>query len=193
MGSLAGATHRGSRKQSQSEHHRAVIPLEDEARRRAARPDSDSDNILRSHAVQQKGGRRRRGKLSNRSPPATPGKQTDTMRNEWDGRAQETLHCAVRVKNTPTNSEIHKKTKTGVQTELSTEKRLEVCTHAAIFRPEIPHRFPGLGWKSIFAVFLRNFLEHLIGWELRHFPQRGPGLQHQLIHQSIKLSCNSVS
>ncbi len=71
VGSLAGATHRGRRKESQSEHHRAVIPLDDETRRRAARPDSDSDNILRSHAVQQKGGRWRHEKLSNDSPPLT--------------------------------------------------------------------------------------------------------------------------
>jgi len=53
VGSRAGATHRGRRQEIQSEHHRAVIPLEDEVRRRAARP--DSDDILQSHAVQQKG------------------------------------------------------------------------------------------------------------------------------------------
>lgn len=69
MGSLAGVTQRGRRKENQSEHHRAVIPLDDEVR--AARPDSDSDNILRSHTVQQKGGLQRRKKLSNDSPLLT--------------------------------------------------------------------------------------------------------------------------
>lgn len=69
VGSRAGATHKGRRQEIQSEHHRAVIPLEDEVRRRAARP--DSDNILQSHAVQQKGSLQRRKKWSNDSPSLT--------------------------------------------------------------------------------------------------------------------------
>ena len=63
MGSLAGATHRGRRKNGQSERHRAVIPLDGEVRR-------DSDDILRPHAVRQKRGLRRREKPYDQSPLA---------------------------------------------------------------------------------------------------------------------------
>lgn len=44
-------------------------------------------------------------------------------------------------------------------------KRPGVCTQAPIFWTDIPHRFQGLGWKSIFAVFLRSFLRST--WSLR--------------------------
>ena len=141
VGSLAGATHRGRRKESQSEHHRAVIPLDDEVRRRAARPDSDSRDILRSHAVQQKGGLCRREKVSNNSPTPT-WKQTTTTAHV---RRTADVEQAIRIR---------------IDT-----KRPGVCTQAPIFWTDIPHRFQGLGWKSIFAVFLRSFLRST--WSLR--------------------------
>lgn len=58
VGRLAAVTQRGSRTQSQSEPHRAVIPPDVETRRGATRP--DSDHILQSHAVHNDGGLRRR-------------------------------------------------------------------------------------------------------------------------------------
>lgn len=94
VGSRAGATQRGRRKESQSEHQRAVIPLEEKMRHRAARP--DSDNILRSHAVQQNGCHRCRKKLSSKSLPLTW--KTTIMRgnqsklNETETRATEWQH-----------------------------------------------------------------------------------------------------
>lgn len=52
VGNRAGETKRGSRSENQSEHHRAVIPLDGEVRRRAARTDSNSGTILHHlHAV----------------------------------------------------------------------------------------------------------------------------------------------
>lgn len=92
VGSLAGATQRGRRKESQSEHHRAVIPLDDEVR--AARPDSDSDNILRLHAVQQNGGLRRRKKLSNNSPPLTWKTTTNIRKIQSELSNQERYGCS---------------------------------------------------------------------------------------------------
>lgn len=88
VGSLAGATHRGRRKESQSEHHRAVIPLDDEVRRRAARPDSDSRGILRSHAVRQKGGLCRREKVPSNSPTWKQQQQQHTWGERWTWNKQ---------------------------------------------------------------------------------------------------------
>ncbi|MEQ2174739.1 hypothetical protein GOODEAATRI_010993 [Goodea atripinnis] len=70
VGSLAGETQRGSRRESQSEHHRAVISLDREVRRRSARTDSDSGTILHHlHAVLLNSGHRRRKKTKG---PTTP-------------------------------------------------------------------------------------------------------------------------
>lgn len=64
VGSLAGATQGGRVKKSQSEHHRAVIPLDGAVRR-------DSENILRAHGAHQNGGLRCCEKLSGNSWLAT--------------------------------------------------------------------------------------------------------------------------
>lgn len=154
VGSLAGATQRGRRKKSQSEHHRAVIPLDGEVRRRAARP--DSDNILRSHAVQQKGGLRRRKKLSNNSPPLT-WKTTTNMRDTQSEMNSGKSEYSSWDSGSDLNKVEHaiRKTNCGIWEIECKEAPWGLHT---IFWPDIPHRFPGLEWKSIFAVLRRNFL-----------------------------------
>lgn len=150
VGSLAGTTQRGRRKESQSEHHRAVIPLDEEVRCRAVRPDSNLDNILRLHTVQQKGGYERRKNLSSSSPSLTWNNQQtwERISQSWTRKTGSRLDLAERDR--APRREIHIKKK---KIERSVKKCPGVCAYA-----DIPLRSQGLGWKSFFAVFLRGFL-----------------------------------
>lgn len=133
VGSLAGTAQRGRRRESQSEHHRAVIPLDEEVRRRAARPDSNLDNILRSHTVQQKGSRRCRKNLSDSSPPRTWNKQQN------QSKRSQAVHRGYKHRNQH-SLKLKKPNNKWLYIERSATKRLGVCAYANMFWPDIPHR-----------------------------------------------------
>lgn len=143
VGSPAGTAVRGRRRESQSEHHRAVIPLGEEVRRRAARPDSNLDNILRSHTVQQKGGRRCRKNLSHSSPPRTWNKQQNLSKRSQD------VHSDYKHR----NQHSLKLKKTQHKMAVHWTQCNKAPAYANVFWPESPHRFERLDWKSLFKVF----------------------------------------